>query len=164
MSCSAAHRERVRAYGSARAALSTPSAPQAFACDGSARNAAQAGMRHGVEQVSAHVAHPCGGLVWDCLHIHRPAHERAQPAHPARRRGAPRSLLVFLKRPYGQSPAMAYLQTSGELKVSSRLERSIRGTLRSLPMSSSSRARVASTMLPHCGVYASACARALHGT
>ena len=72
-------------------------------------------------------------------------------------RGAPRSLLVFLKRPYGQSPAMAYLQTSGELKVSSRLERSMSGTLRSLPMSSSSRARVASTMLPRCRAYSDAC-------
>ena len=42
---------------------------------------------------------------------------------------------------------MAYLHTSGELNVSSRLERSGNGTLRSLPMSSSRRARVASTMM-----------------
>ena len=58
MSCSAAHREkRVRAYGSARAAFSTPSMPHACR-EAAARNAEWTGARYDAGQSSAHIAHP----------------------------------------------------------------------------------------------------------
>ena len=56
----------------------------------------------------------------------------------------PKSLFVFRNSPYGQSPARAYLQISWSENFKARPVLSVSGTLRSLPMSSSSIALCAS--------------------
>ena len=60
---------------------------------------------------------------------------------------SPRSLLVFLKRPYGQSPPKAYLQIWGSLYVIPFPVRSSGARFLSFPMSSSRAALMASTIV-----------------
>lgn len=56
----------------------------------------------------------------------------------------PRSLFVFLNSLLGHGPHSWYLQTPGSSQVRAWVFRSVKGTLRSFPMSSSSIARIAS--------------------